>query len=55
MVGEPSLGGFGCVVSVLLEDQSYPVGMNKARVLLLAQKRALKGDSDKDECLSDIE
>ena len=43
-----------CVVSVLQEDQPYPDRMNKARILLLAQNRSLKGDSDKDECLSGI-
>lgn len=37
---------------MLLKDQPYPVGMNKTKILFLAQKRALKEDSDKEGSLS---
>lgn len=35
--------------AVLLEDQPYPVGMDKAKILFLAQRRALKEGSGKEE------
>lgn len=38
---------------MLLADQPYPAGMNKAKILFLAQRRALKGESDKEESLDD--
>lgn len=39
---------------MLLADHPYPPGMNKARILFLAQRRALKGESDKEESSGDV-
>lgn len=34
---------------MLLEDQPYPIGMDKAKILFLAQRRALKEESEREE------